>query len=874
VRLLFLPVVLFCFALPAASQGIHFDGTQMDLEHAVERIQQQAGVNVVYAFRLVEGVHTTCAYRGAGVEEALACVLAGTGLRAERLRRRQFVLVESRDLPDSRAPERLPLAGFVVDDETGDGLPGAHVWLPDEGLGTTTNRAGYFALGSLPNTSFRVRISFVGFESIDTTLAAGLHSEPVRLRVQALTTGTVRVEADPYARRDLAPITGMLSAAAGELSSLPATLGERDLFQALHWMPGVRSSGEINGGLTIRGYEPDQNLYLLDGAPLYHPWHAFSLVSTLQSETLKHVRLYRGAVPAEHGGRLSGVLEAEMRDGQADGPSASAAMSPLSGRFLIESPIGPRSSFMVSGRRSYIDKLIGRQHPVMGVDGRLDTLRTGYFFFDTSAKYSFRHAPGRRFSVSYYRGGDELDLRLPFDLSLDLTSWLRPADLFFEIEQNWGNQLFSARYEALLRPEMFLTATAYRSAYEAFEGSFIQPSSASSLFSGYDVTLRDHGLRLDIDYYPRPTHQLRGGVQVARYDFASTLEALVERSPLNVDTLSEASRLDAYDVSVYMQDLWSVSNSFNLLAGVRAAYFSEGGYLSVSPRISAQYTMDPRWMIIRMSAGRQVQHLHRLRDRYSFMYDLVSSRWIPANRDVRPSESGQVSLGLESRPARGVRLSAEAYVSQARNVLLPEDEYRQKDGIEGPGIDVGTLLAQYVPGRSRTHGIELGVNVQRGPWRALVNYSGGRSLSRAPGLGEVRYRPARFDVPRGFQGAVSYEVSRWHIGTGLEARSGYPHTVPVARYALGDPLDEDPVLYLHRPAINNGRLPPYLRLDLTAGHRFHVQGSVWKVQVHLYNVLNRRNVTGRTYDPHGDVVIRTDRRGFPFLPLFELEMRL
>ena len=134
----------------------------------------------------------------------------------------------------------------------------------------------------------------------------------------------------------------------------------------------------------------------------------------------------------EHGGRLSAVLDAQMKDGSRQEPKAVAALSVLSGRFRIETPLTASTSFMLSGRRSYVDKLIGRRHPVTGPNGRRDTLRTGYYFFDTSAKLSHRFGPNHRLSLSYYHGRDDLDLRLPFDLSLDFSSWLRPADLLFE----------------------------------------------------------------------------------------------------------------------------------------------------------------------------------------------------------------------------------------------------------------------------------------------------------------------------------------------------------------------------------------------------------------------------------------------------------
>jgi hypothetical protein len=870
---IFLFVLLAVSVLPASAQLYDFSGRSMSVENALEEVRKRGGVDLVFSSRLVENLTTRCRYRGSDLAMALECILADTGLQAARVHRRQYVIVrgETGGLDPVRT---VVLSGFVIDAKTGEPLQAAHVWMQELGSGVITNRAGYFAIPGLPATRFVVRISYLGYAAVDTVLLAGVLPGPIMLHPDALEATGIEIAASRRERPDLSVMPGLTNAPTTVLSTMPVTLGEQDLFQALQWLPGIRSSGEINGGLVIRGQEPDHSLYLLDGAPMYHPWHAFSLVSTFQTNTLKQVRLYRGGLPAEHGGRLAGVLEAEMRDGTTDVPTASAALSPLSGRFVIESPLAARSSFMVSGRRSYIDKLIGREHPVEGSDGNLDTLRTGYFFSDFGAKFTQRYKYGQRLSLSYYHGSDELDLRLPFDVSLDLSSWLRPADLFFEIDQSWGNRIASARYEALLNGRFFMTLTGYWSRYNAKEGTFIQPTSASALTSRYSVDLNDFGLRADLDYYLNTRHQLRTGVHVAAYRFESELDALVERSFLAVDTLYQESRLVASEWTAYVQDHYRPSRRFEVVAGIRTGYFDNGAHFRLSPRLAFQYDALPGHVVLRGSAGMQSQFLHRLRDRYSFLYDLVSSRWIPSNHAVDPSDGVQASAGLEVRPARKVLLLADVYYTQTRNVLLPEDEYRQKDGIEGPGIEVGTLLSQYVTGRSRGYGLELGLEYSFYDWVLNVAYSGGRSLARAAALGEMTYRPARFDVPRALQGTLTWHPGRWHMALGWEGRSGYPHTVPVARYRIGDPLDPDGELYLHRPQINNGRLPAYVRFDLTMGTQFRIAASNWTASVHLYNVTNRRNVVGRLYNPAETVVTRTDRRGFPLLPLFELEVKL
>ncbi|MEX0747423.1 MAG: TonB-dependent receptor, partial [Rhodothermales bacterium] len=660
-RLLILLLFASAPVLNAPAQTIKLDLRDALLGDALVMLSDQAGVDIVFAERLVGDIRISCRYEGRRADEALACLLAGVGLRAERVRRNQFVVVPVPPPSSATVRQRSSLSGFVADSRNGEVLPGAHVYLPELKKGAVANDAGYFALPSLPVGEYRVQVTYVGYAPREVILKNLGPAPTVALTPVTVEGGAILVEEDDDARSDLNTIPGLLSEPISRLEALPSFPGESDLFQALQWYPGIRKSGEVNGGLVIRGAPPDQNLYLLDGAPIYHPWHAFSLISTFQTETFKGMKLYRGSFPAEFGGRLASVLDAQMKDGSRSDPGALVALSALSGRFVIETPATRNSSFMLSGRRSYLDKVIGREHPVEDAEGRRDTLRTGYYFFDASAKYTLRMGSKDRLSLSYYHGGDDLDLRLPFDLSLDFSSWLKPADLFFEIGHRWQNRLLSGRYQHLYSEEVFVTATAYYSSYDAREAAFLRPTTSAVLNSDYRIDLKDAGVKVDFDYFHSLTHKLQVGVQgVVRY-FASSLEATVRRSAGSIDRTDEESRTTSPELAMYIQDSWEPTAKWTLTPGLRVSFFGGGMYTDFIPGISVQYVVDPQYLILRAGADRNTQYLHQVRDRYAFTYDLVSSRWIPASSDVRPSTSTQVSGGFESRLAPGLILTGDAY---------------------------------------------------------------------------------------------------------------------------------------------------------------------------------------------------------------------
>jgi hypothetical protein len=878
--LLWLGVAL---AVPASAQSIRLTAEQTPLESMLQQVAAQAGVDVVFAQQLVEGKAVTGRYLGDDVGQALATVLRGSGLRAERLRAGQYVIVPTFPLPGPEPePYRGALTGTVVDAETNEVLPGAHVVLAGLGIGTATNAAGYFAIPDLPAGTYRVRVSYIGYQPVERELSAypeSLELPPmVRLQPQAVAAGEAVVEGRKGERSDLQPVPGSDALDVRQAAAIPAFLGESDLFQALEWLPGVGRAGEAGGELVIRGSDAHFNRYLLDGAPIIHPWHTFGLFSTFQTEALKSVRLYKGSFPAEYGGGLSSVLDVEMKDGDRDEAAGTVALSPVSVRSVAEVPLGRGASLMLSGRRSYLDLLFSPQvqasssalffpEDEVAPDAQQDL---GYYFFDVGAKVTLRPSRFHRLSVSYYEGGDDLNADVPF-VSL-VGGGDSSAPLGLRLNYGWGNRVASARYRYLYGRRLFLTTTAYYSRYRANEIANAQPTATSLVDSDYRVRFAESGLAVDADYYYSLEHQFRLGVRLVGRTFESTLEETILRADTgDGDVRTQRDEVRAVEAVAYVQDTWQPSPEWQVQPGLRLEIFGLGPYVSLSPRVNVRYVVTPERLFLKAGVSRQVQYLHRLRDRYSFTYDLASSRWIPASEAVRPAVGWQAAAGLEAVPLAWLSLGLDVYGRQLGDILLPEDEFQAKDGIDGPGILPGALLDQYVAGSGRSFGVELAAQAERGRWRFGLSYAFARSQVRPPG--EV-YRRGRYDAPHTLKGLTQGTLGRWSVSLAATVRSGYPVTVPVARYALGDVLDEsEPTYYLARPTINNGRLPVYARIDLAVGYAFDLFGMTWDANVQAYNLLNRRNTVGQRFDPDPPAVVATDVRGLPILPMVNLKAR-
>ncbi len=858
----------------ANAQDISVDAFNTPLADVLVSFASTNRIDLVYAQRQVTDRLITCKYDGPDIRAALSCILSEQNLEAVQLRRRQYVLVDVDRSVMSSGAETGTIHGFISDDLSKEALPGAHIYLPQLSIGAATNEAGYYAIPSMPSGKYHARISFLGYAMLDTLIGISTNPDRVRLTRRPIEFQTAIVSTDRRLSDSVEP--GVRHVPVERVSQLPGFPGEADLLQSLSWFPSIQKVNTNQGGLVIRGGEPDQIQYLIDGAPIYHMWHASGLLSVYQAEAFKDVRLYRGSFPAEHGGRLSGVLDAELKDGSLDKVNGIIGVGLLSARLFLEGPITNKISFMVSGRRSYLDWIIGRRHPVD--DGiTQDTMRTGVSLYDISTKLTWRLPKNQRLSIGVYGSSDILDLRLPADLSLisitssflPLSNWLSPSELVFEFDTRWSNRLLSARYQNLLSEQVFLTITGYGTSYRAYERIFLRPTSTSSVNSTYELEIIDVGLKFDIDYYYSRTHHIRAGISVVHRNFTSELDALVLRTQLISEDSDEKSQLDNTEIVVYIQDTWKPMYQLQIQPGVRISELRGSTGVRVSPRIGIQYELEP--VTLQVNAGINVQYLHQVRDRYSVLYDLISYRWVPASRSVDPSASYHASVGGRLFLGNNLNLALDVYGHSIFGFLLPRNEEQSKDGLLGPGIGLAAILGQYTRGRAIGYGSEVNLQYNRGKSKTWISYSAARSHNRAPELGEDEFRPGRFDIPHRLQISYQRTTRNWMFGVSGQWRNGYPITVPEARYSLQDPLSNAPEGFFYFPKINNGRLPAYINFGLQGGYQFKVRNVDFQVHLEINNIHFRRNLIGREFDP--TIPERTSSAsiyGLPPYPLLEI----
>ncbi len=845
-----------------ASASVHAQGkppegtvhtwSNVPLEAALFEISDFAGIAVVFAHRLVGGQRITASYKvGDDPDAALDAMLAGTGLRAERIRRGRYVIIAEPlnvlfDDPDPAAFTGT-MRGHVVDAVTGDPLWGAHVWLVEVDLGDVVGRDGSFSVPGIPTGEYLVRFSHVGYKPVRSRLSVYPVSPQVpptiRLQPEIFTAEGATVQ--PGAEPEASP--GSTDLAARQAAALSVNLGEGDLAQTLVWLPGLSRSGAGRGELSVRGADPGMTHYVLDGVPFIQPWHAFGQFSAFQPEALQSVRFHKGSLPAELGDGLAGVVELETKDGLVARPSGVAAISPVAVRAMVEAPLANRTGLFFSVRRSTLGWLfppsLNRQSAAvvldpLGTDGREGATDAGHVFYDAEARLSWNPRERHRLTVGGYVGGDHLSA--PGLISSSMLS----------SDNRWGNALGSIKYSVLGR-QAFVSAMVYHTRFDSDETTLAQDSTFE-VERANEVGFRESGGRVDVDYFHSVSHQLRFGLRIRQQRLAAHIvENLVNGDDIPRGRDEEASS-ETVDGEIYMQDMWQPSSAWRLQLGLRAGIYADGTYLDFSPRVHVRWTVSPEHLYLRGGLSRQVQSLHRIRDRYAYTYDLATSRWLLSGDGVSPASAWQVGLGTEWAPSQSFAFSVDGYGRLLNDILEPIDPFGVGDALLGPGVGVADLLRFYRPSNGHAYGVEFAGRADRGAWVFGLSYSLSRATVNVSGEGG--WRQSRYDRPHVLGFLIQRRGTNWSLAARLTVQSGLP---TVAGNSSGE--------------LAESRFPTEVRVDLSAGYRFPWLGFRWDVQAQALNLAGRPSTEQPQFADGNAAFLATDVRSRALLPLLSLK---
>lgn len=724
------------------------------------------------------------------------------------------------------AQEKVNFSGQVKDAQTGEDLIGATVAFPDLQSGTTTDASGFFSI-QVPKGEHRITIDYIGYDAQKQTINFQDDlKQYFSLNMSGMETQEVEVTDKKQDQNVKGTQMGTVELKTAEIKKIPALMGEVDVMRSLQLLPGVQSGGEGNTGFYVRGGGADQNLILLDDAVVYNTGHLFGFFSVFNADAIEEVKLIKGGMPAEYGGRLSSVIDIKMKEGNMEKLSAEGGIGLISSRLTLQGPIVKgKGAFMISGRRTYIDALLRPFTAGTNFEGN------GYFFYDLKAKAHYRFSDNDRISLSFYNGRD--------DFQFAGTSGN------FEARIPWGNTTASLQWKHIFNNDLFVNTSLIYNSYD-FETGFSQEGFSFGLFSG----VRDWNAKVDFSWMPDVRHQVKFGVQYIYHTFQpSVAEATTEDGvDFNTDNINPQN---AHEAAIYIQDEFDITESFKINAGLRfsgflkvgpynyfgdrpdeetpLATFEEGepvqDYYGLEPRLNARYAFNKE-NSLKASFTRSLQYIHLVVNSGT---SLPTDVWVPSTKFVRPQVGYQYALGwFRNFEDNTYETSVELFYKDLSRQIEYRDNYILTIGRE--------LERDFTFGRAEAYGAEFLLRKNKGKTTGWIGYTWSRTTRFFDEL-ETSVFPATYDRRHDLSVVLMHDFNKkWQFSATFVYGTGIATTLPERWYLIGGNLVDD---FAPR---NNFRLPPYHRLDLgvtLTPQKERKYESFWTFSI--YNVYNRLN---------------------------------
>ncbi|MBQ2539440.1 MAG: TonB-dependent receptor, partial [Bacteroidales bacterium] len=631
-----------------------------------------------------------------------------------------------------------------------------------------------------------------------------------------------------------------------QVKSVPVIFGETDVIKVVQLLPGVQSGSEGMSGMYVRGGGPDENLFLLDGVPMYNVNHLGGFFSAFNSDAVKNITLYKGSFPAHFSSRLSSVLDITTNNGNDKEYHGGVGVGLISAKFNLEGPIiKEKTTFSISGRRTYGDALL---QPIIALvaatEGMGDEkVNAGYYFYDLNAKITHKFNNRSRLYASYYMGDDALYAKYKyFHNSLEKD--------FMRLGYNWGNIVGSVRWNYELTPKLFMNVTGAYTRYRnnlALTEESVYLRYTDSYTMGFNSGIQDITARADFDYAPSPDHAVKFGGQVLHHIFKPETSSIKvsendEEDSYKFDTIIGQSIVHANEMMLYAEDDWRINDWLKVNAGLNMTGFQVQGvfYPSVQPRLSGRILFNDR-LSAKVGYAYMTQYLHLLSNS---SISLPTDLWVPVTARIKPMTSQQVAAGLFYN-VLDLNLSVEGYYKYMDNLL----EY--KDGASFWGNSQG-WEDKVCMGRGWAYGVEFLAQKSVGRLTGWLGYTWSHTDRKFDREGNIlnagRTFPAKYDRRHDVSLVLTYKFNE-HIDASASwvFSSGNTATLPMQDI---DPSEEGaeqryPYYYNYEvPYVssrNNYRMPNYHRMDVSVNFHKKLRRGKRTINISIYNVYNHQN---------------------------------
>ena len=748
-----------------------------------------------------------------------------------------------------QAQETYNLKGVVKDASNNENLTGVNILFPDLGTGTSSNEYGFYSI-KVPEGTHRLLVTYLGYSPISREISVSENMTlNFHLQEASENLDEIIITEDVERLNIKKPEMSVNKLEIGTIQKLPVLFGEVDIVKALLLLPGVSNAGEGSSGFNVRGGAADQNLILLDEATIYNASHLFGLFSVFNPDAIKNLKLYKGGIPAEYGGRVSSVLDIYQKDGNSKKFEARGGIGLISSRLLAEGPIiKDKGSFLVAGRSSYAHLFL-----------KLTDNDNSAYFYDLNTKLSYRLDDNNTLLFSGYFGRDVFNISESFN-------------------NVYGNTVFNLRWNHILKDNIFTNLSMIYSDY--YYGLTLD-------FVGFNWNsgIKNFNLKYDLDHYLSEELELNYGLQNTYYEFnPGEIEPSSDNSGINYEELTKKY---AFESAAYFSVQHTISENFSAEYGLRYSTFFRLGqeqlnlypddravsynetfgiyetvdpidakslsrneverfFGNLEPRLSLAYSFNEN-QSVKASYNRMTQYLHLITNTSS---PTPLDVWAPSGKYIEPQLLDQIAIGYYQNLKQELySVEIEAFYKDLENRL---------DYIDGANLIANDAIEQVLlPGKARAYGLEVLLRKNRGRFSGWLAYTLSRSEQRTPGRTENEpginngdWYYTAYDKTHDFSLTGTYELSeKWQFSSNFIFQTGLPTTYPTAQYRF-----ENLTIPVYS-ARNSNRLPSYHRLDISATYtpkksRNSTYESSWNFGV--YNVYNRMNALSLNFGQNED----------------------
>ena len=782
----------------------------------------------------------------------------------------------------------VDISGFVRNDVNGEPISYANVFLSNSSIGAATNSDGYFVMSEIPLGLYEINVTMIGYavhnQEVDLSLGESIRLE-IRLKEEAIQGTEVLVTAERQ-KFERSMESSQIALDLREINSAPAFV-EPDVFRTLQMLPGVQTTSDFSSALYVRGSTPDQNLIMLDGIAVYNPYHLGGIFSTFNTDAIKEADFHAGGFPARYGGRMGAILNVINREGNTEKIRGSANISLISSKALIEGPIpkwkGIKGSWMISGRRTYIDKVVDALQLPTGdkrSDGSDVYFQFPYFFYDYQIKANVDFNQDHRLTFTRFYGDDVLDF-----------SYKDPAETVsnenvtieqesqFGVDWPWGNQTNGLTWRWIVSPKIiaktFLSSSRYRFDFDlSFQNRDTYTYTDSTVtnfidfsWNIYDI-IKDRTLESEIQYKLSNDHEITGGFQVRNIKFDLGIRYDIGTQDTSFTWIPISLKNTTRETSVFLQDRWEVSNKFKVRGGIGLTDYNLHKQFYLDPRLGLKYHFSDD-IAFKANWGLYHQFLTTANNQDENLR--LVELWLGIPEDKPASISEHLIGGVEYMSPRNIFYRIELYQKTFENLLT----LKQDNANEVEGTSPDSTINEFWDTRGNSNGIELLIKKSSGKFNGWIGYTYSETKYYTEPSG---WHNPNFDRTHTLNVVASYDITTdLELSTALNQSSGNPYTKILGRvYDWEQSLYNNSYWYPIDSYLigekNTERYDDYFRIDIgmtrKGGNLFGLEYDTYWQIMNLTRHLNILSYRYRTKtDPLTGNQLGVQRQPVPMFPL-------